>query len=74
MSKRLTRLRPENLATQLENRKGTELHVVLANGQTLLGRLEEINLTGIHIMDARDHHHQIPISNIYEVIFDFVSP
>lgn len=75
MKKRLTKIfgdqlsgeKPEILPTD------TPLNVVLKSGDTLFGNLITQNQTGIMIRDHRFHLHDISISKIDVIVFDYPS-
>jgi len=71
MSKRMTRLRPENALEKLKNLTGISLNVVLKNGNTYFGTLLSVSQELVIIVDTRQHTHKILIPEVYEIIYDY---
>jgi len=67
MSKRLIRIRPGDV---LSIKIGTEINAVYQNGKTFFGKLESISKQFLTLKDTRDNHHQIDLSDLYEIVYD----
>ncbi len=70
MSKRLIRIRNKEGYQNLEKYVGTEVNAILQNGNTHFGLFTNITPEYLIIKDQRDHIHQIPFSDLYEIILD----
>lgn len=71
MSKRLIRIYPKNVFDKLRNEIGLEVNAVMQNGRTYFGKIDSVTENHLNISDTRDHLHQLAISDLYEVVYDF---
>ncbi len=46
------------------------LNAVLSNGNTVFGRLISVDASQIILKDTRAHSHRIPLSDLYELVYD----
>ncbi|WP_353721308.1 hypothetical protein [Dyadobacter sp. 676] len=46
------------------------INAVLSNGNTVFGRLLSVDATQITLKDTRNHTHRIPVSELYEIVYD----
>lgn len=70
MSKRLVRLNPDAVFSELGNVTGLEVNAVLRNGLTYFGKIKSVTSDYLVLSDARSHLHKIAISDLYEIIYD----
>ncbi|MCF0075064.1 hypothetical protein LZD49_31560 [Dyadobacter sp. CY261] len=70
MSKRLIRVQPDEIKNNQLSLKKQAVNAVLSNGNTIFGRLINADSTHISLKDTRDHLHQIPLSELYELVYD----
>ena len=70
MSKRLIRIKPSEIKHYLSHLKINPFNAVLANGNTVFGRLSTWDEAQIEVKDTRDHLHRIPVSDLYELVYD----
>ncbi len=70
MSKRLTRVKPDEIKSKQGILQKQPINAVLSNGNTVFGRLISIDGAYLVLKDTRDHKHQIAISDLYEVVYD----
>jgi hypothetical protein len=70
MSKRIIRIAGNKLFAELEKLRFIQLHIVLNNGTTRLGRLINFSENQMTLEDAREHSHIVELGDIYEVIYD----
>ncbi|GGM82453.1 hypothetical protein GCM10010967_12660 [Dyadobacter beijingensis] len=70
MSKRLIRVLPHEIRDNQSELQKHVINAVLSNGNTLFGRLQAADNTGIVLKDTRDHLHQIALSELYELVYD----
>lgn len=80
MGKRNIRIRRHELQNRAAELKNEEAHVVLLDGRTYFGRVLDANAETLTIRDVnarwtsvKRHTHQLPLSDIMEVIFDKVT-
>ncbi|MCS7073523.1 MAG: hypothetical protein NZ108_03555 [Bacteroidia bacterium] len=77
MGKRLIRLQPFQFSKEkFQDLPGKEIDILLKSGQTLHGICLEISESVISIRDEnalwynlRKHHHQVPLTNIREILW-----
>lgn len=70
MSKRLIRVKPQEIKQYQSNLQRHPFNAVLSNGNTVFGRLIALGTDKIVIKDTRDHLHEIAISDLYELVYD----
>lgn len=70
MSKRLIRIKPAELLATKNQWQRYPLNAVLADGNTLFGRLVSLDSESLTLKDTRDHSHQIRINDLYELVYD----
>jgi len=70
MSKRLIRVKPDEIKSNHGILQKQPLNAVLFNGNTIFGRLLSIDEAQLVLKDTRNHHHQIALSDLYEVVYD----
>lgn len=70
MSKRLIRIPGTDSYNKLSRLQHNEIHVVLRNGVTHLGKLQSITPDTLTILDPRDHLHILSIDLVHEIILD----
>ena len=73
MSKRIIRVNPKNAFLKLEKITGTQVNAVLKDDRTYFGKLISINSQFLVLSDTRNHLHQLELSGIYEIVYDFFS-
>lgn len=75
MKKRLTRIFGDQLkkGSSKPIPPDTPVNVVLKTGETLFGRLINQNEASIRIEDQRFHPHEIALSRIDVIVFDYPS-
>jgi hypothetical protein len=69
----MIRIKSGNVFSGLQNLKGTELNAVLIDGKTYFGKLLAVTTDLLTLVDSKQHHHQIPITGVYEIIYDYES-
>ena len=74
MSKRLIRISSNDVFASLESLLRTEINVVLDNGNTHFGKLESFDKAQLLLRDTRNHSHKIPLSGLYEIVYDAEQP
>lgn len=70
MSKRLIRIKNKDAFQKLEKYIGAEVNVVSKNGNTHFGVLTKLTAEYLIVEDPRKHIHQLPFSEVYEIIMD----
>lgn len=70
MSKRLVRIPSAHIFQELENLTALELNAISQSGKTYFGKLLSVSRDYLTILDTRQHSHKLPISDLYEVVYD----
>ncbi|WP_426293277.1 hypothetical protein ACN9ML_29130 [Dyadobacter endophyticus] len=70
MSKRLIRVKPDEIRSKQDTLLSHPFNAVLSNGNTIFGRLISLDEMQLVLKDTRDHHHRIALSDLYEVVYD----
>jgi hypothetical protein len=70
MSKRLIRVKPDQISGNLVALQRQPVNAVFSNGNTIFGRLISVETNLLFLKDTRDHTHQIPLSDLYELVYD----
>jgi small nuclear ribonucleoprotein (snRNP)-like protein len=70
MSKRLIRIKGTDACSKLAGLSDTEINVVLRNGVTYFGKLQQINQNEVIIRDAREHIHILKTESVHEIVLD----
>lgn len=73
MSRRLVRLFPPQVESQLSKLQEHELHVVLFDGNTHFGRLKSTSSQLLTLRDLRGHEHAIALADVQEIVYDQIS-
>lgn len=70
MSKRQRRIFPKEFPEQLPSLVGSRLQAIDGAGRVLFGHLVSYHSPILRIQDARQHVHQLHVTNVAEVIID----
>ncbi|ACT96408.1 hypothetical protein Dfer_5210 [Dyadobacter fermentans DSM 18053] len=70
MSKRLIRIKPADIQGKIDVLLKHPLNIVVANGNTIFGRLLSADATQLIVKDTRDHRHEIAVGELYELVYD----
>jgi hypothetical protein len=70
MSKRLTRIAASHLPDELHKFLDRKITAVLNDGKSYFGKLKSFTGTELTITDPRDHLHVLPLSWLYEIVYD----
>lgn len=73
MSKRLVRISTANIFQSLDKLVKREINVILQNGNTHFGKLASFTKEQLVLTDTRNHPHQLPLSELYEIVYDISS-